>query len=120
MVFRLVSGRFAALFTGDIGSDLEARLVEHPGLLRCTVLKVPHHGSRFSSSTEFLTAAAPEIAVVSAGYRNSYHLPAQETLDKMQLLGIRLYRTDLDGTVQAVLDDATGNAVTIRTAGHFR
>jgi len=121
MVFRLVSGRFAALFTGDIGSDVEARLVEHPGLLRCTVLKLPHHGSRFSSSMAFLKAAAPEIAVVSASYKNSYHLPAQETLDRMQILGIRLYRTDLDGTVQAVYDGRFENAVAIRTAaGHFR
>jgi competence protein ComEC len=120
MVFRLVSGRFAALFTGDIGSDLETRLAEHPELLRCTVLKVPHHGSRFSSSMAFLMAAAPEMAVVSAGYKNSYHFPAQETLGKMQQLGIRLYRTDLDGTVQAVYDGRSGNAVAIRTGGHFR
>ena len=120
LVFRLVAGRFAALFTGDIGGDLEAGLAEHPALVRCTILKVPHHGSRFSSSMAFLKAAAPEIAVVSAGYKNSYHLPAQETLDKLQTLGIRLYRTDLDGTVRAVFDDSPGKALTIGTGGHFR
>ena len=120
LVFRLKAGEFSVLLTGDIGSDIEDRLVAHPDLLRCTILKVPHHGSRHSSSMSFLRAASPRIAVLSAGYGNSFHLPAQETLARMQMLGIRLYRTDLDGTVQAVCDGARENAVTIRTTGHFR
>jgi len=120
LVFRLNAGEFSILLTGDISSDIEERLVAHPELLRCTILKVPHHGSRHSSSMSFLRAASPRIAVLSAGYGNSFHLPAQETLDKMQMLGIRLYRTDLDGTVQAVHDGPRENAVTLRTAGHFR
>jgi competence protein ComEC len=120
LVFRLNAGEFSVLLTGDIGIDIEERLVAHPELLRCTILKVPHHGSRHSSSLAFLKAASPRIAVVSAGYGNSFHLPARETLDKLRILGIRLYRTDLDGTVQAVYDSRGGNAVTIRTTGHFR
>jgi competence protein ComEC len=120
LVFRLRFGDFAVLMTGDIGSGIEERLAMHPELLRCTILKVPHHGSRYSSSMAFLKAAAPQIAVVSAGYGNSFHLPAQATLDRMQKLGIRLYRTDLDGTIQVIYEDRKENAVTIRTAGHFR
>jgi competence protein ComEC len=120
LVFRLKSGEFSALLTGDIGSDIEEQLLAHPELLRCTILKVPHHGSRYSSSIAFLKAASPRIAVVSAGYGNSFHLPAQETVDNLRMLGIRLYRTDLDGTVQAVYDGPRENAVTIRTARHFR
>jgi competence protein ComEC len=120
LVFRLVSGQFAALLTGDIGGEIEARLAQHPEHLRCTILKVPHHGSRFSSSMPFLKATDPKIAVVSAGYGNSFHLPSQETVEKLQMLGIRLYRTDIDGTVQAICDGAHENAVMIRTTGHFR
>ncbi|HEX2770388.1 MAG TPA: DNA internalization-related competence protein ComEC/Rec2 [Geobacteraceae bacterium] len=120
LVFRLKAGDFAVLLTGDIGSNIEERLAAHPELLRCTVLKLPHHGSRYSSSMAFLKAVAPQIAVVSAGYGNSFHLPAQETLDRLQRLGIRLYRTDLDGTIQVVCENERENAVTIRTAGHFR
>jgi competence protein ComEC len=120
LVFRLKAGEFSVLLTGDIGSDIEERLVAHPELLRCTILKVPHHGSRHSSSMAFLRAASPRIAVLSAGYGNSFHLPAQETIDKLHNLGIRLYRTDLDGTVQATCDDRGRNIVTIRTTGHFR
>jgi competence protein ComEC len=119
LVFRLVSGREAVLFTGDISRDVEARLLERPERLACTVLKVPHHGSRYSSSPAFLRAAAPQIAVISAGYRNSFRLPAPETLASLRQLGIRAYRTDLDGTVQAAADEA-GEGLTIRTIGHFR
>jgi competence protein ComEC len=120
LVFRLVLGQFAALFTGDIGGEIEARLAEHPELLCCAILKIPHHGSRYSSSLPFLKATAPKIAVVSAGYGNSFHLPSQETVEKLKMLGIRLYRTDIDGTVQAVCDGNHENSVIIRTTGHFR
>ena len=83
------------------------------------MLKVAHHGSRYSSSPPFLRAAAPQIAVISAGYRNSFRLPAPETLASLRQLGIRVYRTDLDGTVQAAAEEP-GESVAIRTLGHFR
>jgi competence protein ComEC len=119
MVFRLKSGKFSALFTGDIGKEVEGRLVENPELLRCTLLKLPHHGSRHSSSMVFLRTASPKFAVVSAGYGNSFHLPSQETLDRLNTLGIRLYRTDLDGTIHAVIGNRQDEIVTISTKGHF-
>lgn len=114
LVFRLVSGRFAVLFTGDAGHDTEELLLARPELLKCSILKVPHHGSRHSNSIPFLRAAAPGIAVISAGFGNSFHLPAQETLDSMRRLGIMVYRTDYDGTVEAVYDGRGGDA-SIRT-----
>jgi len=119
MVFRLKWGKFSALFTGDIGNEIEGRLVEKSELLRCTLLKLPHHGSRHSSSMAFLKAASPKFAVVSAGYGNSFHLPSQDTLDRLNTLGIRLYRTDLDGTVHAVIGNRQVEIVTICTKGHF-
>ncbi len=119
LVFRLVAGRSAVLFTGDIGSETEERLVLHPERLRCTILKIPHHGSRYSSSPEFLRAAAPEIAVVSAGYKNSYHLPTQETLGRLQALGIQLFRTDLDGTIRVICGGSGENVSVEKWGGHF-
>jgi competence protein ComEC len=119
LVFRLVYGKVAVLFTGDISRAVEARLLAHPERLACTVLKVPHHGSRYSSSPDFLRAAAPQTAVISAGYHNSFRLPAPETIASLNELGIRVCRTDLDGTVQAVADEP-GEGLTIRTMGHFR
>jgi competence protein ComEC len=119
MVFRLKWGNFSALFTGDIGDEIEGRLLENPEILRCTLLKLPHHGSRHSSSKAFLRAASPKFAIVSAGYCNSFHLPSQETLDRLNTLGIRLYRTDLDGTIHSVIENRQDETVTIRTKGHF-
>jgi competence protein ComEC len=119
MVFRIKSGKFSVLFTGDIGNEIEGRLARNPKLLRCTILKLPHHGSRHSSSMEFLKAASPKIAVVSAGYDNSFHLPSDETLDRLNTLGIRLYRTDLDGTVHLIFGGRQDDIVTISTTGHF-
>lgn len=119
LVFRLTQGPFSVLFTGDIGAAVEARLVRRPELIRCTILKVPHHGSRFSSSPAFLRAAAPKAAVISAGYGNSFHLPAAATLDRLRLSGAQLYRTDLDGTVRAEYGGGGENDVRITSVRHF-
>jgi len=63
------------------------------------VLKVPHHGSRTSSSPELVEAVAPEVAVVSLGWRNRFHFPAAEVLDRYAAAGAWLLRTDRDGAV---------------------
>jgi competence protein ComEC len=120
LVFRLVAGEFAVLFTGDIGRETEALLALHPERLKCAVLKVAHHGSRHSSSPAFLKGAAPSIALISAGYHNSFNLPARETLDALGSLGIRVYRTDMDKTVQISLGPRHGNIEVKRLAGYFR
>jgi competence protein ComEC len=99
LVFRLRLQDFAVLFTGDIGSEAERILLSNPAALRCTVLKVPHHGSRASSSTPFLAAASPACALIGAGYENRFHLPSRETLDRLRKQGGRVFRTDLDGTI---------------------
>jgi competence protein ComEC len=120
LVFRLVAGEFAVLFTGDIGRETESLLALHPERLKCAVLKVAHHGSRYSSSPAFLKGAAPSIAVISAGYHNSFNLPARETLDALGSLGIRVYRTDMDKTVQIGLHPEHGNIEVKRLEGYFR
>lgn len=119
IVFRLMIGSFSMLFTGDIGKDTEEYLAAHPEQLKCTVLKVPHHGSRYSSSSAFLAAAAPETAIISAGFRNSFHLPAGETLDNLRRRQIRVYRTDLDGTINIHCDGNGRNISCEPIMGHF-
>jgi len=119
LVFRMTHGSFSMLFTGDIGHDVEERLLADSARLRCTVLKVPHHGSRHSSSPRFLNAAAPRLALISAGARNSFGLPSAETISRLHERGIRVCRTDLDGSVQIA---SNGNGYTVKTFsdGHFR
>jgi competence protein ComEC len=105
MVFRLRHGQSSVLFTGDFTADSEEELLTRglsPGSLRSSLLKVGHHGSKYASTDPFLAAVSPKMAVISAGYDNVFHLPAPSTVARLQKRGIRVYRTDLDGTVEAV------------------
>ena len=67
--------------------------------LASTVLKVGHHGSRTSSSLEFVKAISPKYALISDGKNNSYGHPHQETLDTLTQIGAKIFRTDLVGTI---------------------
>jgi len=103
VVLRYGDVRF--LFPGDVEAGAEGSLVASGGDLRAEVLKVPHQGSRTSSSEEFLSAVAPRVAVLSVGKANPYGHPHRDVLARYARLGVSLYRTDRDG------------AVTIRTDG---
>jgi len=99
LVLRLGIGSQAALLTGDVEREGELALVRRPVALRAQVLKVPHHGSRTSSSWALLAAVRPEVALVSAGYRNRFNHPHPEVVDRYRALGVRLFRTDLQGAI---------------------
>jgi competence protein ComEC len=99
MTLRLDSAGFSALFTGDIGFEAEARLLGNRSNLRAMLLKVPHHGSRYSTGPDFLDAVSPEFAIISAGYNNTFGLPSPETVAQLSAKGVAMYRTDLDGTI---------------------
>ncbi|HJV35430.1 ComEC/Rec2 family competence protein, partial [Geomonas sp.] len=118
MVFRLRHGQAAVLFTGDLGSESEQRLLARGVPLRSTLLKVGHHGSRYGSGDQFLSSVSPRAAVISAGYHNPFHLPAPSTLARLRKHGVRVYRTDLDGTVEAVCD-RDGSLLISTPWGHF-
>ena len=86
------------LLTADIEAAQEAALVERLGpALASTVLLVPHHGSRTSSTTAWLAAVAPQLAVVQAGYRSRYGHPAPDVMDRYAQQGIKVVRTDQCG-----------------------
>jgi competence protein ComEC len=86
------------LITGDMDSNNERRLVTSYEIPDIELLVVGHHGSRYSTSDEFLRAVTPETAIISVG-RNSYGHPTQETLDRLAKRGITTYRTDASGNV---------------------
>ena len=98
LVFRLDSPDADVLYTGDIDSKLEARLIKSYDLA-ADILKVPHHGSKYSSSAEFLAAVNPALTVIEVGSRNSYGHPARETLERLEKFA-QVFRTDRDGTVK--------------------
>jgi len=103
LVLRISIGNHAALLTGDIESAEEEALLRAPQGIRAQVLKVPHHGSRTSSGAAFIEAVRPDLALVSAGYRNRFHHPHPEIVERYQRLGIRLLRTDRDGAITVEL-----------------
>ena len=87
---------------GDAPSEIEAQI--HPGNLE--VLKLAHHGSRFSTSEELLDKTRPSIAIISSGAENTYGHPNAEILDRVKRHNMRVYRTDRDGAIH--YDLATG------------
>ena len=76
------------------------------------VLKISHHGSRYSNSAVFLNKVKPDYAVISVGKGNDYNLPAEITLNKLNYLNLRIYRTDIDGTIISTSD---GNNIVFET-----
>jgi competence protein ComEC len=99
MVLRLGIGSQAALLTGDVEREGELALLRRPVALQAKVLKVPHHGSRTSSSEAFLAAVRPGVALVSSGYRNRFNHPHPEVVERYRVHGVPLYRTDLHGAI---------------------
>ncbi|TAK80965.1 MAG: DNA internalization-related competence protein ComEC/Rec2 [Betaproteobacteria bacterium] len=99
-VLRVASAGGAMLLTGDIERSAESALTEREGhSLRADVLLVPHHGSRSSSTREFIGAVAPRWAVVAAGYRSRFGHPNAEVLERYREAGASILRTDRDGAV---------------------
>lgn len=102
IVARLKKEGISFLFTADIYKEQEQELLKRD--ISSHVLKVAHHGSRSSSSQEFLNKVFPEIAVISAGRNNPYHHPHEEVLQQLKALGIKIMRTDEQKTVQVLSD----------------
>lgn len=95
---------FSSLFTADIGEKTELALLDQGVLKKTNILKVPHHGSKFSSSVLFLDKLRPELAVVSVGSKNSYGHPNGDTLIRLDQVKARVVRTDQSGNVEVVYD----------------
>ena len=111
LVLRLEFGNTSYLFMGDAEEENEETI-------RCPktdVLKVGHHGSSTSSRKSFLEQVQPKYAIIMAGKDNSYGLPTQETIDKLNNRGSEIYRTDEDGTIQMTSD---GNTIEIKTTNN--
>ena len=85
------------LFTGDIGAFTENQLIKND--IDCDYLKVAHHGSKNSSSPDFLSATSPKASIISCGYKNRYNHPHKDALDRIKSTGSDVFRTDLQGNI---------------------
>lgn len=97
------------LFTGDCEEEAEMDMLEQYPDLHADVFKAAHHGSNTANSYEFLEAVSPEYIVISCGEGNTYGHPHAEILNNARAMGIKIFRTDEQGTIVATSD---GNKIT--------
>jgi competence protein ComEC len=115
LVVRLDFAGRGVIFPGDLEADGEGELAGRRALgdpIASDVLKVPHHGSRTSSSLELLDAVAPSLAVISLGWQNRFHFPTPGVIARYAARGTWVLRTDRDGAVTVTIDPAGRIAVT--------
>jgi competence protein ComEC len=112
IVLRLQDGAEKFLLPGDIEKRAENDLVDENASLSADFLKVPHHGSKTSSTDAFVAAVAPKVAVVSVGVDNPFGHPVDAVIERYKSAGVRFLRTDEDGAVTATTD---GTSLTVTT-----
>ncbi len=106
MVFKLNYKNFSCLFTGDIEEIGEKKLVqEYKTSLKSTILKVPHHGSKTSSTQEFIKAVEPKISLIGVGLKNKFGHPNQEVIERLEDSGSKVLRTDENGEIIICVSD---------------
>jgi len=113
LVLRLSYGQTAFLLPGDIGIKAERKILEYFSEIKSQVLKSPHHGSRSSSSEDFLESVAPRIVIISVGEGNYYGFPNQEVLERYEQIGAEVFRTDIHGAVEIC---SNGQTISVRTS----
>lgn len=108
IVAMLRYGQDSILLTGDMEEAEENELLASGADLHATILKAGHHGSRTSTSTGLLLAVDPDLAVISAGSSNTFGHPHVSTLKHLEHFGVSVRRTDLEETIEIVLDGKEG------------
>lgn len=113
IVLHVAYGSTSVLLTGDAETTAERILLKAlpHHYVRSTVLKVGHHGSSSSTCDQFLSAVAPQFAVISCGEGNRYGHPDQVVLDRLAAADVQVYRTDVDGTIHIALDGTAAQVV---------
>jgi competence protein ComEC len=109
LVLKLTWNEIGFLFTADIRAEVEFELIGQRANLRSTVLKVAHHGSKTSTSQQFIGAVDPEVAVICVGEDNPFGHPSSEVVERLigRLGEDNVYRTDEDGTIEFITDGET-------------
>lgn len=115
IVLRLDFGNTSYLFTGDATEKTENILLKNNLNLKADVLKVGHHGSRYSTTDDFLRKVNPKYAVISVGKDNTYNHPEDIILNKLNTNNIETYRTDIEGTIIITSDGKDINIKNVDT-----
>ena len=101
LVLKMMYGKISILFTGDIENMAEQRIISKykNNALNSTILKVPHHGSKTSSSEMFLKKVNPKYAIIGVGINNKFGHPSQYVIETLNKMNVEIYRTDLMGEI---------------------
>jgi len=110
VVLRIEFGTTTFLLAGDAETKSEGEQLANNLPLQADVIKIGHHGSRTSSTQAYLNAVSPSYAIISCGTGNTYKHPHVETLERLEAMGVEIYRTDLNGTIIFTTD---GNEIQI-------
>lgn len=113
IVLKVTYGKNSFLLTGDATSNVERKIYNED--IKSDVLKVAHHGSSYSSTDVFLDKVKPYYAVISVGKNNIYNHPSNKTLEKLNKRNIKVYKTDLDGTIVFISDGENLSAKALKT-----
>lgn len=107
IVAKLHYKNFTALFTGDIEETAEKKILNEydEQTLKSTILKVAHHGSKSSSTEEFINTVQPQIALIGVGANNKFGHPGNKVIERLQKIGSKIYRTDEDGEISVIIDN---------------
>lgn len=97
IILKLVFGNTSFLFTGDTTNEVEKKILQQD--IQADVLKVAHHGSKYSTSKNFLDKVNPKYAIISVGKDNNYNHPEKELLKRLETKNINIYRTDKMGSI---------------------
>jgi competence protein ComEC len=110
-IFKLVYGHTSFLFTGDVEKKIEKFYAnKYKYFLDSDILKVGHHGSKTSSSEEFLEYVTPELSLISAGFKNKFGHPSGEIIERLENVGSKIYRSDLQ---KAILLRSDGDEIRV-------
>jgi competence protein ComEC len=112
LVLDVRHGGVSILLMGDVGASVEREIIPLLRPARIRILKAGHHGSRTSTSQEFLDALRPQIAIISCGRGNTFGHPAPDVLQRLEAIGADVYRTDRDGQITI---ETSGEVVHVRT-----
>lgn len=112
-VFKIQYGKTSFLFTGDAEKEVEQDILNHHDDLSSDVIKIGHHGSSTSTSSNFLKAVNPSSAIISVGENNMYNHPNKDTLNLLIKNKLSIYRTDFNKNILLVSDGKTIRKINI-------
>jgi beta-lactamase superfamily II metal-dependent hydrolase len=104
IALKAIYNDFSIIFTGDIETKTENKIIDANRSIKSNILHLGHHGSRTSSGERFLENVAPEIAIYSAGIDNDYGHPHSDIIDRLEGMQIPVYGTDEYGTIKIISD----------------